>query len=166
MPISEKLCCVQVTGLLAPCQSDSLRVLSNHLEVPKSKQPMANTKLTYITGNIFDAPPNTILIHACNTLGSWGAGIALAFQSKYPDAFKVYKAHCAAHTNDELIGTCLVIRGKPVAESGKGHDIACLFTSRAYGRYKDGPEDILNATRGAVRDLLRQNGEGKPLHAW
>jgi ADP-ribose 1''-phosphate phosphatase len=127
---------------------------------------MASTKLTYITGDIFAAPPNTILIHACNTIGSWGAGIALAFQSKYPDAFQVYKAHCIAHSNDELIGTCLVIRGKSVAEGGKGHDIGCLFTSRAYGKRKDSAEDILNATRTAVTDLLRQNGEGKQLHAW
>jgi len=124
------------------------------------------TKLIYITGDIFAALPNTILIHACNTIGSWGAGIALAFQSKYPDAFEVYKAHCTAHSNDELIGTCLVIRGKAVADGGRGHDIACLFTSKAYGRRKDAPEDILNATRRAVSDLLRQNGEKKPMHAW
>jgi O-acetyl-ADP-ribose deacetylase (regulator of RNase III) len=127
---------------------------------------MPNTKLTYITGDIFAAPSNTILIHACNTLGSWGAGIALAFQSKYPDAFEVYKSHCKAHSNDELIGSCLVIRGKAVPEGGMGHDIACLFTSRAYGRRKDTQENILNATRTAVKDLLSQNEEGKPLHAW
>jgi len=127
---------------------------------------MANTKLTYVTGDIFAAPPNTILIHACNTIGSWGAGIALAFRSKYPDAFEVYKAHCKAHSNDELIGTCLVIQEKPLAEGGNGHDIACLFTSKAYGRRKDSPEEILGATRGAVKDLLSQNSERKPLHAW
>ena len=129
---------------------------------------MANSKLTYIDGDIFAAPPNAILIHACNTLGSWGAGIALAFQFRYPAAFAVYKAHCKAHSDnvDGWIGTCLIIRGEPVTEGGKGHDIACLFTSRAYGKYKDSAANILNATRGAVKDLLQQNGEGKSLHAW
>jgi ADP-ribose 1''-phosphate phosphatase len=116
--------------------------------------------VTYITGDLFLAPPNSILIHACNTLGSWGAGIALAFRSKFPDAFEIYKAHCKAHSNEELIGTCLVIRSRE-----GGHDIACLFTSRAYGRRKDPPEEILNATRGAIKDLQRQNDEGKALHA-
>lgn len=126
------------------------------------------TKVTYITGDLFSAPPNSILIHACNTVGSWGAGIALAFRAKYPEAFEVYKAHCKAHTNDTLIGTCLIIRngGLDVKGTRKTHDIACLFTSRAYGKKKDAPEDILNATKSSVTDLLLQNREGKALHSW
>jgi ADP-ribose 1''-phosphate phosphatase len=119
--------------------------------------------LNYINNDLFSAPPNSILIHACNTLGSWGAGIALAFRSKYPEAFEVYSAHCKAHTNDQLIGTCLIIRS---GQREGGHDIACLFPSRAYGRRKDPPEEILSATRDAIKDLQRQNEEKKPLHAW
>lgn len=119
--------------------------------------------LNYLTRDLFAAPPNSILIHACNTLGSWGASIALAFRSNYPDAFNVYKAHCETHSNDELIGTCLLIRS---AQGGGGHDIACLFTSRAYGRRKDTPEEILNSTRGAIKDLQRQNEGRKALCAW
>jgi len=60
---------------------------------------------------------------------------------------------------EALVGTCLLIRGE-------GHDVACLFTSRAYGRRKDSPREILDATRSAVGDLLRQNKERKTLHAW
>ena len=104
------------------------------------------------------APPNTILVHACNTQGSWGAGIALSFKKKYPAQFKVYEAHCEEH-GQALIGTCLLIPGET-------HDIACLFTSRRYGRRKDNPEDILSATQMAVGDLTRQNVNGKALHAW
>ncbi|KAF8195532.1 hypothetical protein BJ912DRAFT_1056765 [Pholiota molesta] len=92
--------------------------------------------LSYIAGDLFLAPPNSILVHACNTQGSWGAGIALAFK----------------------LGTCLLIPGDV-------HDIACLFTSRAYGKRKDTPEEILAATQGAVQDLLKQNVQGKALHA-
>jgi ADP-ribose 1''-phosphate phosphatase len=114
--------------------------------------------LSYIAGDLFLAPPNSILVHACNTQGSWGAGIALAFKRNYPTQFEQYKAHCKEHGRD-LVGTCLLIPGDV-------HDIACLFTSRAYGKRKDTPEEILAATQGAVQDLLKQNVQGKALHAW
>jgi ADP-ribose 1''-phosphate phosphatase len=52
-------------------------------------------------------------------------------------------------------GTCLLI---PPCESDAGpkHWIACLFTSAAYGKKKDAPEEILRNTETAVRDLLVQ----------
>jgi ADP-ribose 1''-phosphate phosphatase len=85
-------------------------------------------KLVYITSDLFDAPQGSILIHACNTVGSWGAGIALSFRDKYPSAFQQYKDYCkqAKDEGTDLIGTCFIIRGEI-------HDVACLFTSRAYG---------------------------------
>ena len=116
------------------------------------------SKLTYITGDIFTAPPNTILIHACNTKGSWGAGIALSFKEKYPAQFHVYEAHCKKY-GDALVGTCLIIPGET-------HDVGCLFTSKGYGRNRDRPDMILSATRAALVDLMRQNVIGKELHAW
>ncbi|RDB14854.1 ADP-ribose 1''-phosphate phosphatase [Hypsizygus marmoreus] len=114
-------------------------------------------ELTYISGDLFSAPEDSILVHACNTLRSWGAGIALAFRDRYPTQFTLYKAHCKEH-GQSLLGTCLLIPGD------KDH-IACLFTSRAYGKRKDKPEEILVATRSAVQDLVRQNRDGKLLHA-
>ncbi|TFK74743.1 hypothetical protein BDN72DRAFT_832811 [Pluteus cervinus] len=111
-----------------------------------------------ITGDLFSAPPdNSILVHACNTVGSWGAGIALAFRDRYPEQFEVYKAHCKLH-GSSLVGTCLLIPGDT-------HDIACLFTSKAYGKRKDSPDQILDATRSAVIDLVKQNIENKALHS-
>ncbi|KAF8967122.1 hypothetical protein BDZ97DRAFT_1917067 [Flammula alnicola] len=115
------------------------------------------SKLSYVLGDLFSAPPNSILAHACNTQGSWGAGIALAFRNKYPAQFEQYRTHCKEH-GSALTGTCLLIPGDT-------HDIACLFTSRAYGRRKDSPAEILAATRMAVQDLLNQNVDKKPLHA-
>jgi ADP-ribose 1''-phosphate phosphatase len=116
------------------------------------------SKLVYITGDIFAAPENTILVHACNTVGSWGGGIALAFRNKYPAQFQLYKARCQEH-GQALVGTCFLI-------PDNHHSIACLFTSRAYGKRKDKPDEILAATRTAVEDLIRQNTTHKQLHAW
>ncbi|KAK0503641.1 hypothetical protein EDD18DRAFT_1344490 [Armillaria luteobubalina] len=120
--------------------------------------PLTTTlKLTYIKKDIFSAPENSILVHACNTKGSWGAGIALAFRERYPEAFTVYNQHCKEQ-GPATLGTCLLI-------PGERHDIACLFTLEAYGRQKDSLEQILDATRTAMGDLMRQNTEGKKIHA-
>ncbi|KAK4101933.1 ADP-ribose 1''-phosphate phosphatase, partial [Parathielavia hyrcaniae] len=112
--------------------------------------------ITDRTGDLFAAPPNTVLIHACNAVGSWGGGIALAFRNHSPSAFRAYRAHCARSTPDRLVGTALLI---PPPQSSPGeegrHYIGCLFTSRAYGRARDPPERILRATGPAMRDLMR-----------
>ncbi|KAJ6521934.1 hypothetical protein DFH09DRAFT_1286991 [Mycena vulgaris] len=115
-------------------------------------------KITHVKADLFAAPSGSILVHACNTKGSWGAGIAAAFQQKYPGAFAKYKNTCKKH-GAALLGTCLLIRGEH-------HDVACLFTSADYGRRVDGPAEILAATRKAVADLLAQNVDPvKPVHA-
>lgn len=130
-----------------------------------------SSKIVYKTGDLFTSPTNSILIHACNTQGSWGAGIALAFKQRFPAQFKAYAAHCKATPDDEFIGTCLVLRASDFEGGGSKKpqpkwDVACLFTSRAYGRRKDAPEEILKNTERAIRDLIRQNEAGKELHAW
>lgn len=116
------------------------------------------SRITYVEGDLFNAPENTILVQACNTVGSWGGGIALEFRKKYPAQFEQYKAHCKDH-GSSLLGTCLLLRGER-------HYIACLFTSKAYGRSKDKPAQILAATKGALGDLQSQNKDNKSLHGW
>ncbi|KAJ7693387.1 hypothetical protein B0H17DRAFT_1060001 [Mycena rosella] len=116
------------------------------------------SKITHVKADIFAAPEGSILVHACNTVGSWGAGIATAFQEKYPGAFAKYKNVCRKQ-GEALLGTCLLIRGEH-------HDVACLFTSKDYGRRVDAPASILAATRTAVADLLAQNTDPtKELHS-
>ncbi|KAL8993354.1 MAG: hypothetical protein Q9169_006406 [Polycauliona sp. 2 TL-2023] len=133
-------------------------------------------------GDIFDSPPNSILIHACNTKGSWGAGVAAAFKKYSPAAFLYYKNHCnipkppstsIANHQKSLVGTCLLIPpfpinkappGKPSArqpsstppQQEKKFWIACLFTSSGYGKNVDTPTAILHATESAIGDLRRQ----------
>ncbi|KAL1744065.1 hypothetical protein HDZ31DRAFT_64420 [Schizophyllum fasciatum] len=88
-----------------------------------------------------------------------GRGIAAAC---CPREYAAYQAHCVARGATALAGTCLLI---PCANAA-GHDVPCLFTSRAYERRKDGREQILDAMRRAVADLEVQNVGGKALHAW
>ncbi|KAF2660980.1 hypothetical protein K491DRAFT_571282, partial [Lophiostoma macrostomum CBS 122681] len=116
--------------------------------------------ITHHKGSLFAAPPNTVLIHACNVLGSWGAGIALAFRNSYPNAYKRYRAHCVSthdpQTNPVPTGTCLLIPPCEGHNGAKNHWIACLFTSARYGKARDSPQQILDATGPAMRHLLRQ----------
>ncbi|KAI6905562.1 hypothetical protein KC318_g12088 [Hortaea werneckii] len=94
---------------------------------PSNKSPSQTINSTHTTclkvveskGDIFSAPPNTLLIHACNCEGSWGAGIAKAFKTHYPSAYEIYHDHCTSHTPEELIGTALLI---PTSHGGDDDD--------------------------------------------
>jgi ADP-ribose 1''-phosphate phosphatase len=111
--------------------------------------------LTERKGDLFDAPANTLLIHACNCVGSWNAGIALAFRKKYPVQYAIYQAHCKSRTPNSLLSTCLIIPPQPNS-GGPQHWIGCLFTSRKYGRGKDSKDDILDSTDSALQGMLEQ----------
>ncbi|KAF2249306.1 hypothetical protein BU26DRAFT_519424 [Trematosphaeria pertusa] len=131
---------------------------------PGDAQP-TTLKLTYHEGDIFGAPDNTVLIHACNTQGSWGAGIAAAFRTKYPQAYKAYRNHCLAQhdpkTDPVRTGTCLLIPPCETNPKTAKHWIGCLFTSAKYGKAKDKPAVILRNTAPAMRDLMRQVSEAR-----
>lgn len=105
-------------------------------------------------GDLFIAPENTVLVHACNCEGSWGAGIAKAFKQHYPDAFTIYNKHCRDTNAEHLVGTCFLI---PPQTKGKKHWVGCLFTSRRKGKKtKDAKTKILENTDAAMKDLLKQ----------
>ncbi|KAL8644826.1 MAG: hypothetical protein Q9226_007574 [Calogaya cf. arnoldii] len=140
------------------------------------------TQITERIGDIFDFPPHSILIHACNTKGSWGAGVAAAFKKYSPAAFDYQKYHCThisssntslVNHQKSLVGTCLLIPPFPAIEypivskspkpakptpqqEEKQFWIACLFTSSGYGKNVDTPRAILDATERAVAGLRRQ----------
>lgn len=179
--------------------------------------------ITTVHGDIFQlavahsssSKRRIVFVHACNAVGSWGAGIALAFKERFPAQFRVYRDWCLSHqvpsnsmagprnregdtgyggrgryqgargrgrgnsisrgnatmrTSGEnqpieprsLIGTCLLIQPphSPSSDNDISIYIACLFTSQAYGRKKDTPEEILAATREALGDLKMQLGLG------
>lgn len=121
--------------------------------VSKTGAPDVNRlKIEDVVGDIFDAPDNTVLIHACNCQGAWGSGIAAAFKQKYPKAFKRYNEHCTGKTVPT--GTALLI--PPVEDNGPKHFIGCLFTSSHWGQRKDSPRKIRENTGPAMKQLLQQ----------
>lgn len=111
-------------------------------------------------GDLFAAPNDSVLIHACNTAGSWGGGIAVAFRERYPEAYQLYNEYCTKHynvkTNPVPTGTCLLIPPVETEPGALKHWIACLFTSAKYGKAKDPPYMILQHTGPAFKDLLIQ----------
>lgn len=106
------------------------------------------SQLVYKKGSLFQAAePNAVLLHACNTKGSWGAGIAQQFKFKYPKAFEQYADYCKEIPSEELIGSYVKLQDE-------GITIACLFTSVDYGDKKDSIDSILKNTKSSVVDFL------------
>ena len=134
------------------------------LEPLESMSETSRIKIHYVDGDLFDCKPGSLLVHACNCKGSWGAGVARAFKQKYPLHFQIYKEYCARHASDpgQLVGRALLINPQ---RSGKGRDredwVGCLFTREYPGSVKgksttQDVHDILDATGRAWRSLLRQ----------
>jgi ADP-ribose 1''-phosphate phosphatase len=113
-------------------------------------------KVSTIKGNLFNAPKGSIIIHACNTKGVWGSGIAKEFHKRFPSAYNIYRAKCITE-GSSLRGKCLLI-------PAGAHIVGCLFTSRDYAAHVDPPHLILDATRLAIADLIRQNDKKIPMH--
>jgi ADP-ribose 1''-phosphate phosphatase len=103
--------------------------------------------MIYRKANLFKAAePGAILLHSCNASGAWGAGIALQFKKKYPQAFKEYATWCEKGP-EELVGSYLKFKDQEVT-------IACLFTSAGYGDKKDSEELIVKNTKNAIIAFL------------
>ncbi|OQV11076.1 hypothetical protein CLAIMM_14976 [Cladophialophora immunda] len=142
--------------------------------------------ISELAGELHDAPDRAVIVHAVNCQGVWGYGVALYLKKQYPEAFKIYKAHCeTANRPYDLIGTCLLIPPQPLDYEQeimikiKGTDksistgeslfrpqrwIACLFTSIGYGKPnmktnnpgKDPATKIVTNTRMALEDFRVQ----------
>lgn len=142
---------------------------SNPNTNPQTTPSNSHLTLTHRRASLFDSPPSTLLCHATNAQGTWGAGIAAAFRRTYPSAFKIYAEHCKSHKTSDLLGTILLIPPQTSSwtksEREARHWIGCLFTSerKGKGKGKGSKESILQATGEVVRDLLEEvrevNGE-------
>ena len=114
--------------------------------------------IKYIKGDLFGAPNNSILVHACNAKGRWGSGIAAQFAKKFPQAYDIYKTHCKENS-ESILGSCILISSRDEYRP----DIGCLITSKDYGLNVDSPEQILKATKSAITDLIKKNMSGKEI---
>ncbi|OJJ45751.1 hypothetical protein ASPZODRAFT_133621 [Penicilliopsis zonata CBS 506.65] len=147
-----------------------------------------------VEGDLFAAPDGAALIHACNSQGSWGAGIANTFRIRYPAAYRMYRVHCARYIRRpqyQIVsscahgrtsrrrrlpeGTALIIPPQEYdyEHSDKRHWIICLFTSPRFGQNRSSPEVILENTVFAIADMKRQlrilrvrEVEGGPAELW
>lgn len=127
---------------------------------PTTNDSNRHLTLTYQKASLFSSPPATVLCHATNAQGTWGAGIAAAFKRNYPAAFKLYASRCAAWDSSSLLGTAFLIppqkKSATKVEREAEHWIGCLFTSEKKGKGKGSKESILAATGEAIEDLVRQ----------
>lgn len=84
------------------------------------------------------------------------------FRKHFPSAYDRYVDHCRKHSANPagLLGSTYLIKSdsgdpgnfeKPLAAY-----VACMFTSDAFGRRKDVPDDILENTRQSMEDLDKQ----------
>jgi ADP-ribose 1''-phosphate phosphatase len=108
--------------------------------------------IVYVKGNKDDifrlTRDEDVLVHACNSRGIWGAGIALQFKKQFPIASRIFTHWCEAnHYN--VVGKCLVV-------VDHGRVIGNLVTSHGYGWQKDSENKILTATYNSIRDLFQQ----------
>ncbi|RMJ23915.1 hypothetical protein PHISP_05222 [Aspergillus sp. HF37] len=135
-----------------------------------------------VRGDLFQAPRNAVLMHACNTKGFWGKGIAAEFRDRYPEAYRIYRQFCqdclkgptykpapltpeqknkGDTTNAPALqkpeGECLLIPPQlnDTDRNGYRHWIACLFTKAAPGRIGVRGRILVN-TGLAVEDMMRQ----------
>lgn len=113
-------------------------------------------RINHRSGNLFDAPKRTVLVHACNTRGVWGSGVAAEFKRRYPEAFTWYHSICAqAEFEADLRGSADILDG-PDYE----HAVGVLYTSKSFGAQVDPPEMILQATAAALHTLLLERPKG------
>ncbi len=116
--------------------------------------------LKYKEGSLFEADKGTILVHACNTMGVWGSGIAAEFKKRFPYSFLVYNELCknALQHDAELYG----LSGTTlVTPEENGYKVGCLFTSADFGKDVDPVDEILVNTTLALHYFVG-NLTGKP----
>lgn len=102
--------------------------------------------LTYKKMSLFDAPNGSVLVHACNSKGVWGAGIAKDMKNLFPYSWLMNQAFCLRKSRV----------GEADLTQDEYHYVASLITSEGYGKDVDDPKEILENTREALEDLCSQ----------
>lgn len=104
--------------------------------------------------SLFDAPQDAIIIHACNSQGVWGSGIAKPFKEKYPESFADYNKFCKSW--NQTRGTACGLADMSAYHEDEQHWVGWVVTSHSYGPDKDSPELIKIHTALALSDLCKK----------
>lgn len=104
-------------------------------------------------GSLFDAPPQSVLVHACNARGVWGAGVAAQMKERFPTAFEAYAAQCRLGMLADPSGRSDEV-GRYAIHNSDEYMVVSLITSDKWGSRVDPPESILLATRMALHRLM------------
>lgn len=110
--------------------------------------------------SLFEAPKECVIVHACNSQGVWGSGIAKPFKEKYPHSFADYKAFC--DLANEQRGSATGRASLSSFHESEPHWVGWIVTSHNYGPLKDQPELIKIYTTLALRELCQKIYAGHP----
>lgn len=116
--------------------------------------------ITYKKMSLFDAPNESVIIHACNSQGVWGSGIAKAFKEKYPHSYVDYNKFCL-NANAER-GTACGRASLSTFHDSEPHWVGWIVTSHNYASLKDSPELIKINTTLALQELCKKIYMGHP----
>ena len=119
--------------------------------------------LKYEKKSLFDVQGKAILTHAANCQGVMGSGIAGEFKRRFPEAVAMY-AFDFRKTGQLTGNPPSAGRSKIYKTNNPNIFMGCLFTSWNYGKFVDKPETILEYTRVALPDFLRQVTRAYPGH--
>ena len=104
-------------------------------------------KIKYKTGSLFDAEEGHILIHACNSKGVWGSGIAKQFKDRFPNSYLFYNLKC---TSNNMVA-------KSISFNEKNYKICSLITSSGYSTLLDSKNEILVNTTLSLQNFIIEN---------
>lgn len=110
--------------------------------------------VTYKKTSLFDAPKETIIVHACNSQGVWGSGIAKPFKDNYPHSFTDYNKFCTIANKER--GTACGRASLSSFHESESHWVGWIVTSHDYGPKKDSPELIKIHTTMALMELCKK----------
>lgn len=110
--------------------------------------------IQYKKMSLFEAPEASIIIHACNSQGVWGRGIAAEFKKLYPHSYLDYKKFCERY-NEERESACGLGSLSQFHIEEKCW-VGWIVTSHNYGSKVDPVEQIKINTTLALDDLCKK----------
>lgn len=110
--------------------------------------------VTHKKMSLFDAPKESIIVHACNSQGVWGSGIAKAFKERYFESFKEYNFFC--NMANQQRGTATGRASLSSFHEQEPHWVGWIVTSHNYGELKDPPELIKIHTTLALHEFCQK----------